>query len=86
MPNITPIQPPATEGGGGGGGGGALDDEVSKALTYTDGVLTFLSSTNGTKTYQYTGDQLSAIIATGSYKSKTITYNLDGSVSAVTVA
>lgn len=82
MSYIRPIIPPTA----GGGGGGALDDDVSKAFTYTDGKLTGVSSTNGTKTLNYTGDVLSDIIATGSYKSKTITYNLDGTVQSVTVA
>lgn len=59
---------------------------ISKTFTYTDGVLTGVSDSEGTKTLSYNSDgTLASIVGTGIYSDKTFTYS-GGVLTAVTVS
>ena len=47
-------------------------NDVSKTLTYTNGILTGLVSPLGTKTFVYTNGVLTSIVGTGSYPQKSV--------------
>lgn len=59
--------------------------DVTTTLTYNpDGTVATLSSSLGTKTFNYTSGRLTSIVGTGSYKSKTFGYTGDN-VTSITV-
>ena len=59
--------------------------DVSTTMTYNpDGTLATLTSSVGTKAFNYSGGKLTSITGTGGYKSKTLTYTGD-KVTSITV-